>query len=159
MRNDVKSYRTAGRITSQDDVRRVLAESCSKIADRFNTLVELMRVHNIRGETVLNNKNGKIFFMLGKVLYDLPAKFQMAGSEGDNVSTTCSTAKSESMCSLNHMYRSYPRTTQACLGPTHSRSRTPLPHWKARPHEARNPFALRKSDMLLQLMTLETKIL
>ncbi len=137
----------------------MLAKGCNKVADRFNTLVELMRIHLIRGETILNDENGKVFLMSGKVLYDLPAKLQMAGREGDNVSTTYSTAKSESMCLLNHMYRSYPRTTQAYLGPTDSRSRTPLPHWKARPHEARNPFALRKSDMLLQLMTPETKIL
>ena len=75
MGNDVKSYRSAGRITSQDHVRRVLAESRNKITDRFNTLVELMRVHLVRGESVLNDKNGKVFFMLGKVLCDLPAKF------------------------------------------------------------------------------------
>ncbi len=137
----------------------MLAKGCNKVADRFNTLVELMRIHLIRGETILNDENGKVFFMSGKVLYDLPAKFQMAGREGDDVSTTCSTAKSESMCLLNHLYRSYPRTTQACLGPTDSQSRTLLPRWKAGPHEARNPFALRRSDMLLQLMTLEIKIL
>ena len=148
MRNNVKSYRTAGRITSQDHVRGVLAKGCNKIADCFNTLLKLMRVHLIRGDCVLNDKNSKVLFVPGKVLYDLPAKFQMAGREGDNVSTTCSTAKSESMCLPSHMYRPYPRTIQACLGPNGSRSRTLLPHWKARPHAARNPFASRKPDIL-----------
>lgn len=151
MGNNVKSQRAAGRVTAKDHIRRVLAEGRNNITDRFDALLELMRIDRLGGGCILNDNNGKVVIVLRESLLHLPTELEMAGRERDGITTTLQMELDSSRLS-NRLKCSYPQRTQECPEPTDSQSRNPLRRGEAGPHLDRTLFALRKPDIVGQLL-------